>query len=282
MKRRMLLSLLGMLVLLASCNHHELCYHHPHTSKVRINVDWTQFSKEQPTGMTVMIFPASGEKPQTHLSNTLDHVSAQLEAGVYQTLVFNQSSTEFGSFTFRHMDSWENAEVVANTAASRWYEARVDGERVVTEPEWLGIDSESGLRVTEDMITLGGMHQQGEKRADSEYVISSLVPQNVIYTLYVKVNIPGGVYNLRSARAALDGLSEGVKFSTLQRSDAVVTQLLEEWSLTVDKNDPSRGYIEVSSQCFGLPFSYQGTPEENNFLLSLLLVDGKTVVDVPC
>ena len=40
------LSLLGMLMLLVSCNHKELCYSHPHTAKVRVNVDWSEFVEE--------------------------------------------------------------------------------------------------------------------------------------------------------------------------------------------------------------------------------------------
>lgn len=279
--KRMYCVICSLMLLFVSCNHKEFCYHHPHTARIRINVDWSKFDREQPTGMSVMVFPAEGGEPSTVLSNTLDHVYVNLEAGLYHTLVFNQSVTEFGSFSFQGMDQWEDAEVVVNSASSRWYGGRSEGERVATEPEWLGTDAETDLRVTDEMIAETATRYDGQKKTATDIVLSSLTPRNIIYTLCVKVNIPGGIYNLRSARAALEGLAEGVKLATRQRSDQVVTQLLENWTLTVDKNDPTRGYIKTSALCFGLPSSHQGVSGENAFLLSMLLVDGKTKVDVP-
>ena len=267
-----------LLMLMVSCTHKELCLHYPHRARIRVNVDWSQFPEEEPTGMTLMTYPASGGTPQTVLSNTLDHVYVNLEAGDYHTLMFNQSVSEFGAFLFRDMDTWEKAEVVAASVTSRWYENRSD--RVVTEPEWLGIDSDGEVEVTPEMAETSSVHMGSAPKLVDEYVIATHVPKNIIYTLVVRVNIKG-VYNLRSVRAALEGMSEGVLFSTLRRSDEKVTQLLESWKLTVDKEDPTRGYIETSIKCFGLPHSHAGKPEENLFALSLLLVDNKTIVDFP-
>ena len=281
MRKSVFIGMTALLMGLTACEHKELCYHHPHTAKVRVNVDWSQFAEEQPTGMTVMAFPVGGGKPVTVLSNTLDHVYMSLQEGLHHTLSFNQSTTEFGSFSFRDMDSWEKAEVVSNTVTSRWYQGRSEGERVATEPEWLATDTETDARVTAEMIEATGKHNGVSPKAATDYVIASHTPKNIVYTLHVKVNIPGGIYNLRSARAALDGLAEGVKFSTLRRSDEVMTHLLEEWKMTVDKDAPTRGYITASRLCFGLPSSHQGVAAENHFLLSMLLVDGKTQIDVP-
>lgn len=270
-----------LLLVLTSCNHKELCLHYPHKAKIRINVDWTQFPEEQPTGMTVMTYSKAGAAPQIYLSNTLDYVYVNLEEGVHHTLVFNQSVSEFGSFIFQDMDKWEKAEVVAANVSSRWYEGRSEGERVATEPEWLGIDSDGTVEVTAEMAEVSSEHMGSKPKKDMEYVVATHVPKNVIYTMHVKVHIPGGAYNLRSARAALSGLSEGVNFSTLRRNNEVVTQLLEEWKLTVDKADPTKGTLDTSFQCFGLPHDHQRKPEENFFLLSMLLVDNKTQVDFP-
>lgn len=271
-----------LLLALVACNHKELCLHYPHRAKIRINVDWSEFPEEKPSGMTVMTYSETDAiPPQTILSNTLDHVYVNLEEGNYHTLVFNQSVSEFGSFIFRDMDKWELAEVVAANVSSRWYEGRADEERVVTEPEWLGIDSDGTVEVTPEMAEISSEHMGSAPKEEVEYVIATHVPRNIIYTMHVEVHIPGGVYNLRSARAALGGLSEGVKFSTLRRDNDIVTQLLEEWTLTVDKENPVQGTLTTSFQCFGLPHSHQGIPEENHFLLSMLLVDNKTQVDVP-
>ena len=281
MKKYTLFILASVLLMLTACNHKELCYHHPHTARVRIDVDWTQFPEEQPTGMTVMAFPTDGGRPTTVLSNTLSHVYVNLQAGLYHTLAFNQSTSEFGSFQFRGMDSWNDAEVVAQGVNSRWYTARAEGERVATEPEWLGTDNETDVRVTDEMVEATGTHHGTTPEVTTDYVISTLYPQNIVWTMHVTVHIPGGVYNLRSARAALSGMTEGVKFSNLRRSDAEVTHLLEEWSLAIDKDNPVKGTLTSSFKCLGLPGNHAGKVDENDFLLSMLLVDGKTQVDVP-
>ena len=282
MKKYTLLYMCCMLLsMLVSCDHKEFCYNHPHTGKMRIDVDWSKFPEEQPTGMTVMAFPVDGGKPTTVLSNTLSHVYVNLETGLYHTLAFNQSTTEFGSFQFRNMDSWADAEVVNQTVRSRWYTGRSDDERIATEPEWLGTDYENDACVTDEMVEATGTHHGTVPQNPTDYIISTLSPKNIIWTMHVKVHIPGGAYNLRSARAAMGGMTEGVKFSTLLRNDAEVTHLLEAWDLTIDKTDPTKGILTSSFKCFGLPGNHRGKAEENNFLLSMLLVDGKTQVDVP-
>ena len=91
------------ILLLASCNHKELCYHHPHTAKVRVDVDWSRFVEEEPTGMTVMVYPADGSQPYTTLTHTLHQAYFHLPEGVYHSLVFNQSVSEFGSLEFRRI-----------------------------------------------------------------------------------------------------------------------------------------------------------------------------------
>ena len=269
-----------LLMLLASCNHHELCYHHPHTAQVRVNVDWSEFEEENPTGMTVMVYPADGTKPYTTITHTLDHTSFSLPEGTYHTLAFNQSVSEFGSLEFRQMDHYAEAKVVSASHESRWYQGRADGGRVATQPEWIATHSEEGTMVTREMVE--ELRPEGKYRIGDamEYVLSSLVPQNIIYTIHIRVNIEG-IYNLRSARAALDGMSEGYRFAAARPSDITATYLMEEWKLTVDKSDPTRGYIDTNLYCFGLPEGHQGKADENLFTLSVLLVDNKTVLDFP-
>ena len=278
--RVQLFSLLGVLMLLVSCNHHELCYSHPHTAKVRVNVDWSEFVEEDPTGMTVMVYPADGGKPYTVLTHTLDGASFNLPEGVYHTLAFNQSVSEFGSLEFRQMEKYDKAEVVSATQDSRWYEGRADGGRVVTQPEWIGSHREEGAMVTRQMVE--SMRPEGKYRSGegAEYVLSNLVPQNMVYTVHARVYVEG-IYNLRSARAALDGMAEGYRFAMARPSHVSATYLMEEWEMTVDKSDPTRGYIDTYLYCFGLPDGHQGTADENLFTLSVLLVDNKTVLNFP-
>lgn len=280
-----------MLFVTASCNHDELCYHHPHDANVRIDVDWSKFVEEVPTGMSVMVYP-QGEgagKAITQQTNTTSHVIFSIPAGNYHSIVYNQSPSEYGSISFRGMDQFETAEVYANPTHSRWYESRGDeGGRVVTEPEWFATDQIQGMEVTPQMVEQTGqdnysqlvLASRGRGDLSDSFLIGELTPQNIIYTISIKVHIDG-IYNLRSARASLTGLAEGYWLGKGRVTSSKVTQLLENWEMTINPHDPTKGTIVAKITCFGLPDGHQGTAEENELVLSLLLVDNKTKLDFP-
>ena len=270
MKRICFAALSLLLIALSSCNHKELCYHHPHTAKVRVNVDWSQFTEESPTGMTVMVFPSKGGKPQTSLTHTLDRAYFNLEAGLYHTVAFNQSPSEFGSLEFQHMDNYDKAQVVSASENPRWYTGRSDGGRVAAQPEWIATDNHEGDEVSERMVEEARLASKKNSADQKEYLLCSLTPRNIVYTVDVRVHIRG-VYNLRSARAALDGMAEGYRLAASKPTTTMSTYLMESWSLTVDKTDPTVGYIDGTLYCFGLPDGHRAQADDNQFTLSLLL-----------
>ena len=152
--RKMTIACMALVLMLTACTHKELCFYHPHTGRVRINVDWSEFDREQPTGMTVSVFPADGGQKYSSVGHTLDHATFDLPAGNYHTMTFNQSPSEFGSVNFQNMESFSQAEVVAKPISSRWYKGRAEGEVTVTDPEWLAVDSDVDNRVTEEMVEM--------------------------------------------------------------------------------------------------------------------------------
>lgn len=272
-----------LLLLLTSCEHKELCYHHPHTAKVRIDVDWSQFEKEIPTGMTVMIYPINDGHYLRHLTNTTTHAVVDLEAGFYNTIVYNQSETEFGTVEFTGMDKFSTAEVHTIDATSRWYACRAEGERLVQQPEWIGTDYCTEAEVTPSMVETAReeyMADLSKANTPMQFVIASHTPQNIIHTISVKVHLKG-IYNLRSARASLTGLAGGYSFSKNKPTANNVTQLLETWTMTQNPDDPTQGYITARITSMGLPYDHASKAEENEFTLSVLLVDNETIVDIP-
>lgn len=273
-------NLLGLLLLLlTSCNHKELCYNHPHTAPVRVDVDWRRFEPyEKPTGMTLTLFPEAGQQVFTRQSNTTTHAVMNLPADRYHVLVYNQSPSEFGSFRFQNTDDPLLVSVVSEEHSSRWYTGRGDNDRVATEPEWLGVGNYSDAEVTEAMVEEQAYIMQGisKQPRNGEPVIATVTPENVIHTISVEVHIQG-MHNLRSARASLTGLAEGYYLAQSKRMDTEVTHLIEEWAATRDDVDPTKGYIESSFTCFGLPGNHAKQAEENILTLDLLLVDNRTI-----
>lgn len=269
---------------LTSCRHKELCLHHPHTANVRIDVDWSGFEKEVPTGMTVLVYDDNGDLVESHLTNTTTHAYVSLEAGTYHSIVYNQSTSEFGSVKFNGMDNYATAEVCTRPVVSKWYKTKAEEERVGADPEWIGADRVENSVVTPEMVDETTEHfvLESKTRAGREmsYVIAEHHPLNIIYTVYVTIHVDG-IYNLRSARASLEGLAEGYVFHKEGPTASIVTQLLESWDMTQDKTDPTKGYVTSKITCFGLPDGHKGLPEENPFVFSALLVDNATIAQFP-
>ena len=248
-------------ILFASCIYDDYsdCPQESDRKMVRINVDWHLFDKEVPTGMTVMMFPWSGGAPQTVLTNEITHADFSLEPGKYRILVFNQSTTEFGSLDFLGMDSYETARAVVQHTTSRWY-SRGDNELIGVEPEWLASDKLDEFEVSGDFSEV------------------TLTPKNVLSQIHVSVKVPG-IKNLRYVRGSLTGISEGFLLGQGKPLLSKVTYLLESWTKSVDENEATLGTLKASVKCFGLPETVSPDAENNQLSLSALLIDNKTQVD---
>lgn len=248
-------------ILFASCIYDDYsdCPQESDRKMVRINVDWHLFDKEVPTGMTVMVFPWSGGAPHTVLTNEITHADFSLEPGKYRVLVFNQSTTEFGTLDFLGMDSYETARAVVQHTTSRWY-SRGDDELIGVEPEWLASDKLDEFDVSDDFSEV------------------TLTPKNVLSQIQVSVKVPG-IKNLRYVRGSLTGISEGFLLGQGKPLLSKVTYLLESWTKTIDVNDATLGTLKTSVKCFGLPETTQLDADNNKLSLSALLIDNKTQID---
>ena len=249
------------IILFTSCIYEDYsgCPQNDNRKMVRINVDWHLFDKEVPTGMTVMMFPWSGGAPQTVLTNEITHADFSLEPGKYRILVFNQSTTEFGTLDFQGMDSYETARAVVQHTTSRWY-SRGDNELIGVEPEWLASDKLDEFDVSDDFSEV------------------TLTPKNVLSQIQVSVKVPG-IKNLRYVRGSLTGISEGFLLGQGKPLQSKVTYLLETWTKSVDENDATLGTLKTSVKCFGLPETAHLDAENNKLSLSALLIDNKTQID---
>ena len=248
-------------ILFASCIYDDYsdCPQESDRKMVRINVDWHLFDKEVPTGMTVMVFPWSGGAPHTVLTNEITHADFSLEPGKYRVLVFNQSTTEFGTLDFLGMDSYETARAVVQHTTSRWY-SRGDDELIGVEPEWLASDKLDEFDVSDDFSEV------------------TLTPKNVLSQIQVSVKVPG-IKNLRYVRGSLTGISEGFLLGQGKPLLSKVTYLLESWTKSIDENDATLGTLKASVKCFGLPETVSPDAENNKLSLSALLIDNKTQID---
>ena len=296
------------LISAVSCNKEidfgfkDLCFYHPHTAPVKVNVDWSKFRHiEQPTGMTVYVWPEdTQEENYTFLTHNLNAITLDLISGSYHAFVFNQSSSEYGTIEFHNLHDYKKAEARVRQVKSNWYSTKLPDTKVGSEPEWLAVDCVEGIEVTDEMVAiaeeeyLAGLpeanrhHKQDQKatrdNANSVHHIGTLVPKSIIKNLDIHIHIVNIVF-LRSTLAAIENMAEGCYISSLKTTEGVVTHTLESWSLIYDDFDESgavnykNGSITASLSTFGLPAGHSGKPEDNMIFIKLLLVDNQTIVE---
>ena len=276
---------LSSFLILPGCVHREFDFeiNDSGTSRVHVNVDWSELERhERPTGMTVICYPhdadSDGGETVTYLSPTTDRASLWLKPGEYDIVVFNQSDGEFGTFSFHDMESRENARIEAAEFTSRWYVSRSEGEITAQHPEWFAVAEITDVTVSpDDYSDIKELMKRGYTTTRST-LIAELTPGNIVSMKKIKIHIRN-IYNLRSARGGISGLAAGLQMKGRRRHDRRVTHLVEEWTLTLDKDNSSNGCIESTFTCFGLPGNHTGASEENEVNVSFLLVDNETTLD---
>jgi len=275
----------------------DLCFYHPHTAPIKLNVDWSFFRHiERPTGMTVYVWPQQGEDNyRRFLTHTLSNVTLNLEAGYYDAFVFNQSDSEYSTIEFHNLDDYSKAEARVIQVKSNWFSTKGPDTKVGATPEWLALDCITDIEVTDEMVakaeeeflsTLPEANGQNKKRevTKSQNEVGPLVPKSIIKNIDVYVHMENIMF-LRSSLGAIGDLAEGCYISTCEPTERMVTHTLESWSLEYGKNESGgvdfyRGSIKASLSTFGLPAGHTGKPEENFLLVKLLLVDNETILQV--
>lgn len=282
--KRMTLIIWAVLILLmpTACEHKALCYLHEHADMIRVNVDWSKFEQEEPTGMSIFFYPDDPDMETVRvMSNTTSHAYVRLQPARYRIVVHNQSPSEFGSFIFHDMERQDAAAVRTDERKSKWYQP-VEGEKLGAHSEWLAFDIQEA-EVTQEMIDSVTVDDHLTKSADADTTgaLLTLTPLNIIYTLHVSIGIEG-IQNYRAARAAVTGMADGYRPGTGEYHDEDVTHLLESW-VVADRTEDSQGGLtgRIVSEitCFGLPHGHEGNPEDNKLHLTLLLADNKTYVE---
>ena len=272
MVRLRLLFIAAVCLALASCDATIHFYPEPAggtASNLRLNVDWSDYGKTVPTGMTVICHHTeTGEKQHT-IDNNTAYVSPHLAEGRHWATVFNLTEDEYNYIRFRGLDAVETAEAFAPAQEEpKWYGGRTDGSSYVAwPPEWLA---------TETIMTDHVRHSQSGKQ-----VIGTLHPKNIIYTIHLTIHTEN-IGNLRAARGSISGMASGRRLAADMPNDNSVTVAhpieSDEWARSRTSSKPDIGLVKADIRCFGLPGNHGGTPTENFLEFQAMLADGKNVL----
>lgn len=278
----------------------DLCFYHPHTAPVKVKIDWSHFRHlEKPTGMSVYLWSRYNEnKNKTFLTHDLNSLNLNLEKGLYDAFVYNQSEDEYATIEFHNLNDFDKAEARVIQVKSNWLNTKLPNTKVGAEPEWLAIDCVRDIDVTEEMVARAEaeylatlpeankqlQHQKSTREATkTENEVGPLVPKSIIKNVDIYVHLENLIY-LRSALGAIGDMAEGCYIATRQPTERRITHTMGTWGVVYGQTSSGainmmKGAIKVSLSTFGLPAGHTGNPDDNNLYIRLLLVDNATILE---
>lgn len=197
-----------------SCNHKDLCYHHPHIVKLRLEFDWRDAPEANPAGMSVYFYPMEGTDAPTRRIDFLGKKGGDIDiqVGHYRVIAYNNDTevSQFGdthSYDTHHIftrngDLFEAIPgVAAGTGAPR--PKGTEGENVVVVP-----DEVYGCYAMDVEVTETGVSYKCFPLDEKEnwYGKDPIVTEHVI-TLYPHDYLCVYTYEIRNVKG-LDGVTQ--------------------------------------------------------------------------
>ena len=269
-------------VLFASCERRPLTYDYYPYHDIEVNVDWSKFKGEKPTGVSVWVYPQDGSKALQFRSTNVDKIKVHAPKGTHDIVVFNQIPIDFGTIDFRETDKLSTLQVFATKDESQpWYK-RSEGELVLRQPEAFATNIHRDLVVTQEMVDKSWAMYTNKKPqgvTDSTHTTALYVtPTMATKRVKVKIGVKG-IHNLRSLRAAIKQMSAGYNINEHIENNVHSTSLLTEWK---SSGGYGKGYVTTEYDVFGFAEEVSSKATDykkwkGNITIEALLVDNKTV-----
>lgn len=269
---------LSFLAATSSCEHKDLCYHHPHTVKIIVKFDWSKAPEADPAGMCVFFYPENGGEPRRFDFKGLEGGEIELNVGRYKVLCHN-NDTE--GVLYRNKNIFDiysgytrEGDILESIYGSGYYNSKTprvrgaEDERVVICPDMMWGGTATDVDITDDGLSYTCVPEWDKDKpvveTNKEYIIT-LYPEELtcIYT-YEILNVK----NLKHATqmcASLSGMSGGIYFSTQELYDERVTLPLMS---TFDKVSTITGRFIT----FG---HHEDNPKPHRMLLYVWMDDGE-------
>lgn len=297
--------LAGLLIFAAlSCYRREpLEIYYEDSVRIRLEVDWLNHMEEKPSGMMVLLAKDGDAFTFRHITNHVDSVYLNLEAGTYKLLIMNYAFDEFSAIQFQNQDSYSGVVARSVNLTSRMNQSWDRGVVYMANPDILGVALDT-LVVTREDIESNRHFIDWRDRQKPDTV--SLVRRETVYpvtgrlNLYVRVQ---GYKFLRSVEGAISGMADGCVLSSFRCLTEDGPQLLDSWTHRVGTrqevmapDSPSKAddplpqsdtlthdWLVASIPTFGLPGLPQQQmstrdPKSNILTLCFTLIDGTTHV----
>lgn len=234
MKKKVICAGLAMLclmmssVLFSSCEHKELCYHHPHTATIRLEFDWRDAPDADPDGMCVFFYPEEGEDVPVRRFDFTGITGGEIEirVGRYRVLCYNNDTEavllsgtkNFGTheaFT-RDGDLFES--IYGSSARDTTPRAEnAEDQRVVISPDMLWGCTATEVEITESGVSYICIPESekeewiGKTVSNTEQVIT-LYPHELICTYTYEIRNVNGLEHVSQMCGSLSGMAPSLLF----------------------------------------------------------------------
>ena len=183
----------------ASCTHKELCYHHPHKFKLRLEFDWRDAPNANPDGMCVFFYKAEEDTYRRYDFPGMNGGEIEIETGHYRVLCYN-NDTE--TVVFGGMDNFYTHKIMSyecdifsplGLTSSKYVPRAGEEELVMKTPEMMwgctAIDviiNENGISYT--AVTRNDSRGWSQEAVSRDELVITLYPHELVcdYTLEVR------------------------------------------------------------------------------------------------
>lgn len=204
---------LAMILLIAGCEHKELCYDHSHSALLEIRFVWDQAPDADPGSMVVNFFSPDGKLVACRELSSRNGGLVKIEAGEYMILFHNgemesvwEATGDFDSYCLKTHEETLLAPMSRNLEA----------------PPRPAVSSDEPVRTAAEYVW-GGKHDYVpvERNKEGQFVELHPLEMTAHYTVEV-VNVKNLSDNI-DLSAALSGLSESMNISRGEATGLPVT-----------------------------------------------------------
>lgn len=212
----------------SSCEHKELCYHHPHTATIRLEFDWRDAPDANPNGMCVFFYPEEGEDVPMRRFDFTGKTGGEIEirVGKYRVLCYNNDTEAVllrGTESFNAHEAFTRDgdlfESVYGSSAGRTTPRAEDAknERVVISPDMLWGCTATEVEITENgtsYICVPESEKEkwiGKPALHTEQVIT-LYPHELICTYTYEIRNVKGLEHVSQMCGSLSGMAPSLLF----------------------------------------------------------------------
>jgi hypothetical protein len=233
-----ILRIIMALLLFTSCEHKDLCLHHPHATRLKVAFDWSDAPEATPRGMCVYFYPIEGGSGSRFDFNGTEGGYVNLKVGRYRAICYN-NDTE--SVLFHSTDSYTNhgaytregnvlEPLYGNTAQYAPRAKNTENERVVICPDmmWGSIifDIEvldNGVTYTcEPLYNSNGNNDTRGFVSNDEHIIT-FYPHEVVCTYTYEIRNVQNLKHVAQMSGTLSSMAGALTFSNEELGRECVT-----------------------------------------------------------